>query len=434
MSGGVNITSGGAISVDSEAFRGIGERLETLSWELVRALDIVRRAQHVLESVSEPSLRVRLSELASREHRLEVHAGDAGKAATGTLLMADVFELVELRAQQQALAVNHPDQALALQERVDVLLSSDPRLSDMADEVVRTWADARLEGLGEHPVEKLLQPGLWSTGILLPIVAGVVASGLLKGKGTTPFGTSLQGAPPPVKVTESARVTGANITRNLGQALARIPQGDAQIRIEKRTYEDKHVEFTAYVAGTKTPFPGTKQPWDMGSNWDLYIDREKSASSAALTAALQEAGAKPGDRVDFVTYSQGGLDANDLAMNGPYETKVVVAVADPSQMSLRDDQMLVELRHSDDMVGSGLSGGGSFGGTGSSDSFTITRQGSDGLLGNSLDAHFLESYKETVDEAMKTKDVRFDPYNQYLAAQRQDLKSVDLIDYTAVRP
>jgi hypothetical protein len=434
MGDGVSITSGGAIEVDSAAFREVGQRLALLAGEVGGSADVVRDAAHMLSATRGSSLPVQPADLHAHAARLQRLADRAAETAVSTQLMADVFELAELRARQQALAVNHPDQALALQERVDVLLSSDPRLSDMADEVVREWADHRLEGLGEHPVEKLLQPGLWSTGILLPIVAGVVASGLLKGKGTTPFGTTLQGAPPPVKVTESARVTGANITRNLGQALARIPQGDAQIRIEKRTYEDKHVEFTAYVAGTKTPFPGTKQPWDMGSNWDLYIDREKSASSAALTAALQEAGAKPGDRVDFVTYSQGGLDANDLAMNGPYETKVVVAVADPSQMSLRDDQMLVELRHSDDMVGSGLSGGGSFGGTGSSDSFTITRQGSDGLLGNSLDAHFLESYKETAVEAMKTKDVRFDPYNQYLAAQHQDLKSVDLIDYTAVRP
>jgi hypothetical protein len=265
-------------------------------------------------------------------------------------------------------------------------------------------------------------------------VAGVVASGMLKGKGTTPFGTTLGGTAPPVTVAESARVSGAAVPRNLGQVLDRIPQGDAQISIEKRTYEGGRVEYTAYVAGTKTPFPGTDQPWDMGSNWDMYIDREKSASSEALRAALQEAGAEPGDRVDFVTYSQGGLDANDLAMNGPYETKVVVAVADPSQMSLRDDQMLVELRHTDDIVGSALSGGGSPGGTGSPDSFTITRQGSQGLLGNSLDAHFLDNYKDTVREAMRTNDVRFDPYNEYLAAQNRDLVSVDVIDYTAKRP
>ena len=430
----VSITSGGAIEVDSAAFREVGQRLALLAGEMGGSADVVRDAAHMLSATRGSSLPVHLSDLHAHAARLQQLADRAAETAVSTQLMADVFELAELRARQQALAVNHPDQALALQERIDVLLSSDSRIAGMTDEVVREWADARLEGLGEHPVEKLLQPGLWSTGILLPIVAGVVASGLMKGKGTTPFGTTLKGTAPPVTVAESARVSGTTAPRDLGQVLARIPQGDAQVRIEKRTYTGGRVEYTAYVAGTKTVVPGTKQPWDMGSNWDLYIDREKSASSAALSAALEEAGAEPGDRVDFVTYSQGGLAANDLAMNGPYETKVVVAVADPSQMSLRDDQMLLEVTHPDDLVGGGLSGGGSFGGTGSPDSFTITRQGSQGLLSNSLDAHFLDNYKETVDEAMKTKDVRFDPYNENLAAQHRELESVELIDYTAVRP
>ena len=434
MSDGVNISSGGAIDVDSEAFRDVGQRLALLAGEVGRSADAVRGAAHLLGGVTGSSLHVHPSDLHAHARRLQQLADHAAETAVSTQLMADVFELAEVRARQQALSVNHPDQALALQERVDVLLSSDPRLSDMADEVVREWADARLEGLGEHPLEKVLQAGAFSTGILLPIVAGVVASGLLKGKGTTPFGTSLHGDPPPVKVTESARVSGARVPLDLEQTMARIPQGDAQIRVEKRTYTGGRTAYTAYVAGTKTVVPGTKQPWDMGSNWDMYIDREKSASSAALSAALEDAGAEPGNRVDFVTYSQGGLDGNDLAMNGPYETKVVVAVADPSQPSLRDDQMLVEVRHTDDMVGSGLSGGGSFGGTGSLDSFTITGQGSHGLLGNSLEAHFLDNYKETVRQAVETGDVRFDSYNQYLAAQKEDLVSVEIIDYTAERP
>ena len=434
MGDGVSIGSGGAIDVDSGAFRAVGQRLALLAGEVGRSADAVRDAAHMLSGIHGPSLRVQPADLHSHAGRLQQVADHAAETAVSTRLMADVFELAELRARQQALAVNHPDQALALQERVDVLLSSDPRIAGMADEVVRKWADGRLEGLGEHPVEKMLQSGIWASGILLPIVAGVVASGLMNGKGTTPFGTTLKGTAPPVTVTESARVSGATVPRDLGQVLARIPQGDAQVRIEKRTYTGGRVEYTAYVAGTKTVVPGTKQPWDMGSNWDLYIDREKSASSAALSAALKEAGAEPGDRVDFVTYSQGGLATNDLAMNGPYETKVVVAVADPSQMSLRDDQMLLEVTHPDDLVGGGLSGGGSFGGTGSSDSFTITRQGSQGPLGNSLDAHFLDNYKETVDEAMKTNDVRFEPYNEHLAAQHRELESVELIDYTAVRP
>lgn len=432
MGDGVSIGSGGAVDVDSDAFREVGQRLALLAGEVGGAADAVRSAAHVLSGVS--ALRVQPSDLHVHDRRLQQLADHAAETAVSTQLMADVFELAELRAKQQALAVNYPAQAHALQERIDVLLSSDPRIAGMADEVVQKWADHRLEGLGEHPIEKLLQPFALSSGLLLPIVAGVVASKLLDGKGTTPFGTTLKGTAPPVTVTESARVSGASVPRDLEQTMARIPQGDAQVRVEKRTYVGGRVEYTAYAAGTKTFLPGRDQPWDMGSNWDMYIDREKSASSAALATALEQAGAEPGDRVDFVTYSQGGLGGNDLAMNGPYDTKVVVAVADPSQMSLRDDQMLVELRHTDDIVGSGLSGGGSFGGTGSPESFTITRQGSHGPLSNSFDAHVLDNYKETVREAMATKDVRFDPYNEYLAAQNHDLVSVEVIDYTAKRP
>ncbi|SJN17406.1 hypothetical protein FM104_01385 [Microbacterium esteraromaticum] len=435
MSGELNITAGGAVSVDSEAFRAVGVRLESVAEQLSRAGELVGRARHTLVQLAESS-RFRLSEIWACAARLQQLAVEATDDATGTQIMADVFELVELRAEQQALAVNQPRAAFALQPRIEALLQAYPQTENMATTLVAGWSTDRFEGLFEQPIDQLLLASGVTYGGLLPIMLSAVISDKVvsaTSKGSLPFGASLQGEAPPVHVSESSRKLVDGGPRTLTEALERIPKEDAQIRIEKRTYADGSADFIAYLDGTRSFLSGTEQPWDMGSNWDMYVDQERAASYEATMKALEMAGAEPGDRVDFVAYSQAGMIADHAAMSGPYETKMVVSVGNPVQPSLGADQTLVELRHTDDPVGTALSAGGSFGGTGASDSITITREAAHGLVESSFHAHLFDKYLETAQMADASGDVRIEALQKTLA-DRDTAVTVEQVDYVAKRP
>ncbi|GAA2870637.1 hypothetical protein MIAR_34210 [Microbacterium arabinogalactanolyticum] len=447
MSGGVNITSGGAISVDSEAFRGIGERLETLSWELVRALDIVRRTQHVLESVSEPSLRIRLAELASREHRLEVHAGDAGKAATGTLLMADVFELVELRAQQEALGVGESAEEKVLQDRIDALIASYPDVEMRADQLVAAWEGGRFEGLTDQSWDDALaavgvlgavvSPAFyifltpWLTSRPVGSTMGFLRDLALKSdRGLLPAGTRLQGDPPPVNVS-MVRSEPVAPAAGLKDMMTRVPyESTGQVAVEKYTMKDGSTRFVAYIDGTREMKPGTKEPWDSVSDWEMYMERRDAASHEATLQAIAAAGARPGDKVDLVGYSQGAMIASHVAMDSPYKVGTVIVAGDPVDPALAPDQTLIRLENGADPV-NGLALGGAAGGTGSPDSFTIER---DGTRESPIDPHLYGPYVETASQADASQDPRMRALRERYFAELGEAVSVEQMEFSAERP
>lgn len=436
MSGDLNITSGGAVSVDSEAFRAIGDRLSRAADTVRDAGEKARRASRLL--ALRPSLPGLIDpwEIGACGDRLERIADEMRQDAAGMRMMADVFELVELRAEQEALRIARPEEALELQDRIDALVRSDPAVEDRATMLVDAWKDHRFDGLLEQPIDRVLMATGLTGGLLLPSILGIALAARPGGSvrnAVLPTGTALTGPRPPVTVEMTSRSVVGGAPRDLTQALQRLPKDDPQIRIEKMTYRDGSTRYLAYLDGTRTVLPGTQQPWDMGSNWDVYMDRERSASSEATRKALELAGARPGDRVDVVGYSQAGMIVDHLAMSGVYDTGLVVTVGDPTQASLAPDQMLVELRHTDDPIGSGLSGGGSAGGTGSPDSFSVTREAAHGLAESSLSAHSFDEYLETARLADASGDVRVGKLREYLAGLDQAVR-VERMDFTATRP
>lgn len=436
MSGDLNITSGGAVSVDSEAFRAIGDRLSRAADTVRDAGEKARRASRLL--ALRPSLPGLIDpwEIGGCGDRLERIADEMRQDAAGMRMMADVFELVELRAEQEALRIARPEEALELQDRIDALVRSDPAVEDRATMLVDAWKDHRFDGLLEQPIDRVLMATGLTGGLLLPSILGIALAARPGGSvrnAVLPTGTALTGPRPPVTVEMISRSVVGGAPRDLTQALQRLPKDDPQIRIEKMTYRDGSTRYLAYLDGTRTVLPGTQQPWDMGSNWDVYMDRERSASSEATRKALELAGARPGDRVDVVGYSQAGMIVDHLAMSGVYDTGLVVTVGDPTQASLAPDQMLVELRHTDDPIGSGLSGGGSAGGTGSRDSFSVTREAAHGLAESSLSAHSFDEYLETARLADASGDVRVGKLREYLAGLDQAVR-VERMDFTATRP
>jgi pimeloyl-ACP methyl ester carboxylesterase len=151
---------------------------------------------------------------------------------------------------------------------------------------------------------------------------------------------------------------------------------------------------------------GGAEPWDMRSNTQLYTG-ENSASYQATIDALQAAGAEPGDRVDVVAHSQGGVIAAHLAMESEYDVRVQMTAGSPVEPTVDDDQLLIQLRHTDDVVSS-LAAGGSPDGTGSPDSFTAEREADPaaGLQDLLLAPHQLDAYIETAEQVDASGDPR----------------------------
>ncbi len=151
----------------------------------------------------------------------------------------------------------------------------------------------------------------------------------------------------------------------------------------------------------------------MKSNLELY-QGQRSASYQATVDALAAAGAEPGDRVDIVGYSQGGMIAAHLAMESDYDVALQLTAGSPQVSSLDDGQTLIQLSHSDDVVAK-LAAGGSATGTGSPDSFTATREvdPQDGVYDLSLQPHAIEAYIETAQMVDASSDPRAEALDAY---------------------
>lgn len=454
MSDEITITSGGAIAVDSPSLRDIATRLCGVAKRLEEARDHLTRARAELAQAPDVERRVGDAGISACLARLSALDRQVDKASKGTALMADTFEVVELRAQQESLGIERPRLALTLQARIDELLA----LPGVADSVV--WTESRwMRERPDGPVDQPLDGRLGLAGGLIGALsaafapiglrgAGMVASGALgakpvetlmgiesavvarRGLGVLPYGTTLQGATPMVTVQQISKViTTAPV--NLTETISRVPFHSAgQVAIEKFTMKDGSVRFVAYVDGTRTMKPGTSEPWDMGSNIDMYLQRERAASQQAVLQALEAAGAAPGDQVDLAGYSQGAEIVSFVAMDSPYKTGTVITAGDPIQPSLSADQTLVELRHRGDVV-SNLAGGGAAGGTGSPDSFEVIREPDRDA--NPVSPHDFEGYVKTGDLASRSGDPRVAAFNESFYGELVQATKVERFEFVAAR-
>lgn len=453
MSDDITITSGGAIAVDSSQLRDIAARLGDTSRRLGDARDHLVRARSELAGAPDVQQRVGDAGISACIGRLDQLGHQLDKASKGVVLMADTFEVVELRAAQESREIDSAATA-ALQSRIDELLS----LPGVAESVVSTesrWARERTD----RPVDQPLDGILWLAGGLLGVVntlfvppalrgAGTAVSGLLvakpietamtigtaeaarRGYGVLPYGTTLQGAAPRVAVQQISRVRTAAPT-NLTETLSRVPyRSVGQVAIEKYTMEDGSTRFLAYMDGTRTMRPGTAEPWDMGSNIDMYLERERAASQQAVLQALESAGALPGDQVDLVGYSQGAEIASFVAMDSPYETRTVIVAGDPVQPSLSADQTLVDIRHVGDPV-SNLATGGAEGGTGSPESFEVIREPDRDMY--LFSPHDFEELLKTTDLAGRSGDPRVIAFNRDFYGELVQAAKVERMEFVATR-
>lgn len=403
MSDGLDITHGGAISVDPDAMRAVAEGMRGLGPGLIGAMDSIRRAYRIL--VDAPGLSAGIDTVAlwASVDAVDALHGECLDAAEGTALMADAFELVELRAQREALTVADTAAADALHARIAALEGSEQPVSEMATYLVAGWKGERFDGLdGQFDLSGLLGPDG-----LAPVFAGAAMLGAFGGLGVVRGGTILGGTVGQVTVTPIRTASVAAPPASLADAFRRFPSAEgAQLRIERYTMADGSHRFVVYTKGTQSPLFGGANPFDMKSNVELYTKQQADSYQGTLDA-LSAAGARPGDQVDVYAHSQGGMTAAHLAMQSEFDVKVQVTAGSPVQPTLSDDQLLIQLRHTDDLVNA-LAGGGSPEGTGSPDSFTASRVGDPVRLPHDLmlKTHMIETYIETAEMVDASGDVR----------------------------
>ncbi|MFJ4045975.1 hypothetical protein ACIPV2_09555 [Microbacterium sp. NPDC089987] len=434
MSSDLQITGGGAIAVDPEQMRAVSDRMAAVAARLTDAGESVRRAHGSLIAAWSTATRIELWALWATAQRLADEGEALASDAAGTAIMADAFELADLRAEQDMLSTQLPAAADRLQARIDALLDSNPELDAMASTLTSTWQRSSTAGLLAQPLDAIAWGALsMQAAVPVWILAGLLRSGT-RVMGTVPSGTGITGGAPPVVVrrVSTASVDGSAVT--LKQLVTRLPGGKAQVAVEKRTHADGAVSFVAYIDGTRSMTSGGDDPWDMGSNWDLYVDREQSAAYAATLEALQLAGAEEGARVDLVGYSQGAAIAGAVAMSGMYETPRVMIVGSPAVPSLETDQTLIRVFHTDDPVGAGLTAGGPAYATGSPESITVSREYATRSELSSVPSHFRDAYDETIAQAETSGDARVKSLHESLRAEAHDIVSVERMEFQATRP
>jgi hypothetical protein len=405
--GGLDIDHGGAIAVDTEQLRVVGARMLAVAYQYDDAREAIGRALALITSAPRSFPLVDVGALRWSGERVGALRDEIGEACAGVLLMVDAFELVELRARAEALALTDAAAADAVQVRIDRLTAGDERIDALADRLVADGKARRFEGLG----------GQYDLGGALPhlFLAGAFV-GVVSGLGKVAPGAPLKGAADPVRVDPVRTSTPAAAPKDLAAALGRMPKASAQVAVEKYTMADGTTRYVAYVKGTQNSAPwqaGAAEPWDMKSNVELYRG-QRSASYQATLDALALAGAGPGDQVDVVAHSQGGMIAARLAMESEFDVSLQLTAGSPEEPTLRDDQTIVQLRHTDDVV-SALAAGGSAEGTGSPDSFTATRVGDpdDGFQDFTLKTHGLETYIETAEMVDESHDPRAEALDVY---------------------
>lgn len=454
MGNDLEVAHGGAIAVDTmqlwTAAAGIAHQTRAL-WDVVAELTSVR---HELRTIADRLAPEVLGLAGGAQFLAETTVEKLGALGHDLSRSAQEYEEVELRVRWQ-FAQLHSDEAalrdiqaraVALNIDVDTLGDEPSRLGErvsmlweMAQQYVRPALLAGGPGAGLNALV---------AGAALNAMLGMIAS---LERGTVRVGGALGGAAKPVVVTEMrpAGLRGAQAgagasasgSTNAGRTTApsslaslagRIPNGTAQVAIERFAMPGGRTEWAVYVAGTRTSDMGGAEPWDMKSNTELYLG-ERSASSDAVLEAMRGAGIAPDQPVHLVGHSQGGMIAANVAMSGAFEVGSLTTFGSPVDAEVPDSVLSVRLRHSDDPVAALAGVGGAVGG-GSSESVVVTRTGDPvpGLHDLGLPMHGLEAYARTAELYQSSGDVRVAAVDR-LFTHLGTAESVTRTDYVAVR-
>ena len=466
---GLQLRGGGAVAVDTVTLRAAADRFAAARHELeaigrrLAALETTLRAlpERAWDAEASASvLAVRLDAVQSEAHSI---AGALREAAYA-------YEMVEIMAEHRAAALaGESARAERLDARLSALVAGHPAAwrTALGAEFERgvLWQSELVRQatqLGVSVGDVFSEPGAIiggaSAGLLA--LAGTAFTGIA-GTGRLGRDSRLTGAAGPIALRRVAPVvpaapggtgvlpaagrvghaatssvrhaSGAAAPRSLAAVAERMPgAGDSRVRVERYAMPDGSTQFAVYIAGTQSLALGGDDPWDNASNAELYTGRV-SDSYAATEAALEAAGAAPGDVVHAFGHSQGAMIAGHLALEGGYELQTLVSFGSPVEADVGPGTLSVSLRHTDDPVAA-LAGGGHGQAVGAPGSFVAERVADPDAAPDDLlvPAHRLGSYAETAAMVDASGDPRVDGLHEVFAGLAR-AESVAVTEFAATR-
>jgi len=155
----------------------------------------------------------------------------------------------------------------------------------------------------------------------------------------------------PVRTERVATVPLAGVPTGWDDRAARIPRGEAQVRIDRYTVGGQPDRFEVFVSGTKDfSFGGGAEPWDMTSNLNGIASGD-AGSVRAVEQAMAEAGITAENPVMITGHSQGGLVAALVASSGDYDVRGLYTLGAPAaDVSVPHDVPWIAVEHTGDIV------------------------------------------------------------------------------------
>jgi hypothetical protein len=192
-----------------------------------------------------------------------------------------------------------------------------------------------------------LPPGLSTAIAGASGFTGVEAGAAYVLGATRPFGLFREG---PVSVDRVGTATIAAPAAGAAERLARVPEGD-QVRIERYDAPGMPPRFVVYVGPTETFSPlAADEPWDLTSNVQGVAGLD-AGSLRATRAAMLDAGITPGDEIQLVGFSQGGLVATRLAASGDWNVAGLETYGAPAgNIVLPEGLSGMAVRNTDDFI------------------------------------------------------------------------------------
>jgi len=194
---GLDISHGGALAVDTEELRAVGGRLRRLVGEVEEVSDGLRAAQSAADDA-----RLDLGGVAAAVRRLDGVRDGLSAAARGTELMAEAYEIVELRARAELLRATDRDEAAALARDADRAAARSPAAAAAAGSLLAQWRRDRFAGFAGQTgwADQLLPggrlaPGGPASGAMSGVAAMWLWGGGGRGQGSRP-GVGRAGAAP----------------------------------------------------------------------------------------------------------------------------------------------------------------------------------------------------------------------------------------------
>ncbi|MCX7522795.1 hypothetical protein OSC27_10970 [Microbacterium sp. STN6] len=207
---------------------------------------------------------------------------------------------------------------------------------------------------------------------------------------------------------------------DLAERIPKSAEGKPQVRLESYAVpgEDRP-RWVVYVGGTvDTGFVAAGEPWDDTANVQGVAQLDPGSVRATLDA-MRDAGAKPGDKVFAVGYSQGGIVATDVVRQGGFTNGGLVTFGSPTgQMDVPAEVPNVAVEVKEDLIPH-LGGEPRDAAHGGLDRVLVRRSIYDDSpppADELLPAHALSNYRETAAMMDGASDPRLAGMRDHLAA------------------